>query len=85
MSMFIVTCSDKKCTGDDKRGQVRVTCALRFLCLKFKRFVFEFHRKLCCVVCSAFVVLLESGFQNSAYLLSPVQTRTEQVTINTIS
>ena len=36
MSMFIVTCSDKKCTGDDKRGQVRVTCAWRFLCLEFK-------------------------------------------------
>ena len=45
----------------------------------------KFHRKLCCFVCSAFVVTQESGFKNSACLLSPVQTRTEQVTINTLN
>ena len=44
-----------------------------------------FHRQVCCFVCSAFVVTQESGFKNSACLLSPVQTRTEQVTINTLN
>ena len=42
----------------------------------------QLHSQLCCVV---FLVTQESGLNNSACWLSLVQTRTEQVTINTLN